>query len=1403
MEIREVPEVSPPNGGAKSYSHRSHSSSSRGSIKGAVGARKIKNSGSEEQKAPEQQPRISPERPPRPFLKTSFGQRLSAQCGSVFFDTTSYSHQAPLASTTRNHNDHGGQPLVEGSSLGTGGDRTKLRSTGNSHSASGRGSSGLSEADVRGMALVATATPEVPAFRPGSNSQQQQQALKLWGGAIPKQRAIAMVGQLATSSRVSTDTFSFGGGVRDRSSKRDGSPLGRTASTSPAPPVQPPVQEQENEKETKVVNKDAGLQLVPPKLEFCDEEKNKPQAVRSSSELELEEARKEMMLMASGSGAALSGRHSQTSLNLAHVKTEVDDQTMILSGAKPGRESSSLPRCSTDILQPAPLSTAADSEAPNLSELGAAQAAKARPSFKNDCGFLKLLPSKRKFEVEHDQASPLQKTASYVLADSENAGLRLSSNSSSGIPPIRKSLLVHLADKPKQVANEVTRNLSNSKERCSDQFAAAASAQKPVVGSFMKWMIDVGKGLAKKRCFGSEATAAPSTELGSPVGGLCSSVDLRLESSSKAKDHDLVLSPPLMKRFPDEHAVSPQSMDCTDDGAHHKEASEMQTSGDEQQQRVQQRQRQEQQDGGEHEKSERRRDFSSREEPQASGDGNEGGGNRSKARNLAAALDGSGDPECSQGMAEFVASMATVKNWVNASFKPKDKAAISSASRSCSFCGLKGHSVMDCSETLECELKELERRALVLEDMSSEVLDFPCLRCLGMGHLGAQCRFSVTEAASRARENSEMRNWRFMRRNSSNVVNTTIVVKPSVTSVTVPANPSLVLVDHAKASPAASIPPVVWTQSTNLVPQSGNLSIAPLHEPDHKVARAKDQRKNEESPKDNTHKKVGLQRTGTPAKKAAAPQTSETLPSVPKDMLAAIESVRLSRSELWRWMDSPDFNTNVRGFFLRLRFGRWEKDLGGTGYRMARIRGAIRKLGGDDKNMSVSVDLGDMECTVDSQYVSNHSFTEGSKDLSSLWIVLCSGFEGWLGLVAPNRRDWGVRSSLSHSMQVYAERANRGAKNDTVSEREAVTRTFVPLNKSDTIMGISLLGSSKSRFLVADVGGIIDIIVHEKESAQDWIIHKVHEACASSGALGGGTYVDSNFLEFLRKKIGCFDTFKQQEPDVVHRILSWWLGPKGKCTFDGSGSKFLEIPAKLSKAWKKHDKAELGFPESGDYYDEIEISCEQMKAIFDTEVDKTIKLIDEKLRKVDNVKYILLVGGFSESRYLFNRIKKRFEDSVEDVLSPLNPGSPKTLYGIATSRYARWDDPPASKFIDNYGIERCSVFSLYVKKDESVSENQEITHSFFPIYTDQKALRIDLLISSSSTIDKGCAMLDSYSMDINEDLELGTSRQVAVTMYFGRSNIEVSAQRVNFGRNRGLERLYSVEFDAAQTYVNK
>jgi hypothetical protein len=40
-------------------------------------------------------------------------------------------------------------------------------------------------------------------------------------------------------------------------------------------------------------------------------------------------------------------------------------------------------------------------------------------------------------------------------------------------------------------------------------------------------------------------------------------------------------------------------------------------------------------------------------------------------------------------------------------------------------------------------------------------------------------------------------------------------------------------------------------------------------------------------------------------------------------------------------VDSPDLGARVKGFFLRLRFGRWEAQRGGTGYRMARIKGSM------------------------------------------------------------------------------------------------------------------------------------------------------------------------------------------------------------------------------------------------------------------------------------------------------------------------------------------------------------------------------------------------------------------------------------------------------------------------------
>ncbi|CAI7905475.1 unnamed protein product, partial [Closterium sp. NIES-53] len=79
----------------------------------------------------------------------------------------------------------------------------------------------------------------------------------------------------------------------------------------------------------------------------------------------------------------------------------------------------------------------------------------------------------------------------------------------------------------------------------------------------------------------------------------------------------------------------------------------------------------------------------------------------------------------------------------------------------------------------------------------------------------------------------------------------------------------------------------------------------------------------------------------------------------------------------------PGVRSRVVGFFLRLRLGKKEEDLGGTGYRMAKITGVVRKQAvesvpssADSGGMALTVDMGDGEYTVDGHYVSNKPFLE-------------------------------------------------------------------------------------------------------------------------------------------------------------------------------------------------------------------------------------------------------------------------------------------------------------------------------------------------------------------------------------------------------------------------------------------
>ncbi|KAL0793161.1 hypothetical protein Bca101_064538 [Brassica carinata] len=129
-------------------------------------------------------------------------------------------------------------------------------------------------------------------------------------------------------------------------------------------------------------------------------------------------------------------------------------------------------------------------------------------------------------------------------------------------------------------------------------------------------------------------------------------------------------------------------------------------------------------------------------------------------------------------------------------------------------------------------------------------------------------------------------------------------------------------------------------------------------------------------------------RAGDRAMKHALASTSGTkLPftDVPKAVFDAVQILRLTRTDVLKWINTKKSVWGLEGFFLRLRLGKWEEGLGGTGYHVARIEGATEEqsLRKQSVSSSIPVKVGGMTCYVESQFISNKDFLE--EELKAWW----------------------------------------------------------------------------------------------------------------------------------------------------------------------------------------------------------------------------------------------------------------------------------------------------------------------------------------------------------------------------------------------------------------------------------
>ncbi|CAM6013589.1 unnamed protein product [Sphagnum balticum] len=212
-----------------------------------------------------------------------------------------------------------------------------------------------------------------------------------------------------------------------------------------------------------------------------------------------------------------------------------------------------------------------------------------------------------------------------------------------------------------------------------------------------------------------------------------------------------------------------------------------------------------------------------------------------------------------------------------------------------------------------------------------------------------------------------------------------------------------------------------------------------------------------------------------------------------------------------------------------------------------------------------------------------------------------------------------------------------------------------------------------------------------------------------------------------------------------------------------------------------------------------------MKVIFDPTVESILELITAQMAQTDDIKLMMVVGGFAASPYLMKRINEIFIHQVEEVINPPDSGTAVCLGAVALginresimSRIARktygidfspqfdaqLDPPEYMEWVD--GIAWCfKRIDIFMHEGSEMEVDYCTKKIYNPLKARQTTMELSLYSSSQKnpryTTDEGTVLEGTMVVDMSKNLELENDRKVELSMFFGRTSIEVKAHGINF-----------------------
>lgn len=324
------------------------------------------------------------------------------------------------------------------------------------------------------------------------------------------------------------------------------------------------------------------------------------------------------------------------------------------------------------------------------------------------------------------------------------------------------------------------------------------------------------------------------------------------------------------------------------------------------------------------------------------------------------------------------------------------------------------------------------------------------------------------------------------------------------------------------------------------------------------------------------------------------------------------------------------------------------------------------------------------------------------------------------------------------------------------------------------------------------------------------------ELICATGGHWGGNEVDKNFENYMTDILGqdFMEVYKRDCPSQWLDIMNNFERKKRSTNMDYEQVPKISISLPWSMAQKyKEETGEniemilKNASEKGLVFKQgnIIMNGDTVRVFFKNIIDNIVNHIRETLQKEDLeiLQYMVLVGGFSESKFLFHRLKEEFSSSVCKVISPQSANlsiiKGAVLFGhkpqIIAARRSRKtygcgvDGPfiygkhkPERVYTDIYGKLRCrGLFEVIASKGESVS----LFHcKVFNFHTDNfTEVEVGTQIYATDRTDvmyadeHGLTKIGSIKTDVSQNRESRIDLEIRV--YFGQTEIVIETENKN------------------------